>query len=375
MVSPPRIGEGLNVLGTKLLQAVDEPIRQHFNDTAAYSAFAAEWMAFFEEAPETVAGIQGNFTTFNEEGRPEALVAGISNILTALSDGVMRFVPSETAQEIVKYVDAIADLLMATGNAWTGFESGQTPQAIEDLYFGLRATLDQLIPSDIQTNETYQVIIGTLDGVVGGLSETVLAFERQVLEGSVCWKVQQPRQRRRPSVCPEGFHWNGEQFCIPEATSTVLLQAGRRSIEDLEVTTKDKRHNMDRSAGRKQQVPNGARLAVCVEGSEFPEQGGHWCYARCPNGMVSHGMQCKTQCRGNFPADDGAMMCGHNSGVIAEAITNMIVSVGHGLISTGLSIADMREHGVDTNSMVRTINAFVDMGKPFAYQTCPMNAS
>jgi len=68
------------------------------------------------------------------------------------------------------------------------------------------------------------------------------------------------------------------------------------------------------------------------------------------------------------------MMCGHNPAVIAEAAMNMIVSISHGVINTGLSIADMHEHGVDTNSMTRTINAFIDMGRPFAYQTCPISA-
>jgi hypothetical protein len=375
MASPPRIGQGLNVLGTKLLQALDEPVRAQFNDTSAYTAFTAEWMAFFDKAPETVAGIQGNLTAFNEEGRPQALVTGLTNILIALSDGVVMFVPVETAQEIVTYVDAVTDLLDVVGNAWTGFESGHTTQAIEDLYFGLRATIDQVIPSGIQNNDTYSVIVGTLDGVVGDLSETVLAFQRHVTEGSVCWKVQEQRQRRRPNVCPEGFHWNGEQFCNPGAAAGgSLLQSGRRSIEALEATTKEK--HMDRSTQpkRNQRVLNGAQLAVCVsKGGAFPEQIGHWCYAACPDGMVANGRHCRTQCQGSFPADDGAMMCGHNPGVITEAIVKMIVSVGQGVVNTGLSIADIHEHGVDTNSLVRTINAFIDMGKPFAYQTCPTN--
>ncbi|CAK0870360.1 unnamed protein product [Prorocentrum cordatum] len=91
--------------------------------------------------------------------------------------------------------------------------------------------------------------------------------------------------------------------------------------------------------------------------------------------MASVGLQCKTQCQGEFPADDGAMMCGRNPGVLAEAVMNMVIGVATGAINSGLLIASMAKDGVDTDSLVNTIQAFVNMGKPFAYQTCPLPGS
>merc|ERR1719159_1310007 len=141
----------------------------------------------------TAPSVHGNITLFQEEGRPDAVIMAISDILFLLSDGVVRFVPHQTAQEVAKYVDAVGDLLGAVGSSWGGFGSGQEAQAIEDL----------------RNDETYKLIIGTLDGVISSLSETVLDFQRQIVEGKVCWKVQEARQKTRPSVCSEGFYWNG----------------------------------------------------------------------------------------------------------------------------------------------------------------------
>eukprot|EP00959_Pyramimonas_sp_CCMP1952_P130129 2720917-Pyramimonas_sp.AAC.1 len=62
----------------------------------------------------------------------------ISDILWLLSEGVARFAPRETAQELAKYVGAVGDLPGVAGASWEGFGSGQEAQAIEDLYFALR---------------------------------------------------------------------------------------------------------------------------------------------------------------------------------------------------------------------------------------------
>jgi hypothetical protein len=384
---PARIGHGISVLGLRLLEAVDAPVRAHYNDTAAYSDFASQWMQFFEDAPTTVEGIVVNLQGFHEEGRPELLMVALNNTLTALADGLVTFVPLETAQEVVMYVDALSDVLAATGTAWVGFESGQEAQAIEDLYFGLRSALDQLIPDVIQNDETYGIIIGTLDGVVGNLTEIVHSFQQQIVEGAACWKTLQRRQRRRPSVCPSGYRWNGEQFCLPfeptpnasssnstgGSSAASLLQTGAVAAgRSLEATTVDKMI-MDGSASSKVRTPHGALMAHCVEGSNFSEKIGHWCYNDCPHGMqIYGGQQCITQCLGWFPADDGAMMCGTNPGVLANAILNMVVSVGHGIAHGGLSISDMDANGVDTDSLLATIRAFINMGRAFSYRTCPI---
>jgi len=373
MMQPPEVEQGLDVLGKGLLEAISEPIREQYSNATAYAAFEQEWMGFFETAVSTTPAVQGNITLFQEEGRPDAVIMAISDILWLLSEGVVRFVPHETAQEVAKYVDAVGDLLGAVGASWEGFGSGQEAQAIEDLYFALRGVLDQVLPEDLRNDETYKLVIGTLDGVIYSLSETVLDFQRQIVEGTVCWKVQEARTKRRPNVCPEGFYWNGEQLCLPKPTQEPeeLLQEAHRAgtAGGLERAVAGK---VDGSASGKQPIPDGAMVALCEETGNYTEKIGHWCYAACPAGMASVGLQCKTQCQGEFPADDGAMMCGHNPGVLAEAVMNMVIGVATGAINSGLLIASMAKDGVDTDSLVNTIQAFVNMGKPFAYQTCPL---
>merc|ERR1719262_67675 len=223
MKQPAEVEKGLDIMGRELLEAVSGPIRQHYSDSEAYASFEEEWMKFFDQAAITAPSVQGNITLFQEEGRPEAVVMAISDILTILSDGIVKFVPSATAQEVAKYVDAVSDLLGAVGSSWSGFESGQEAQAIEDLYFALRSVLDTVLPEELRNDETYNLVIGTLDAVIFNLSETVLDFQRQIVEGAVCWKIQEARQKKRPSVCPEGFYWNGEAFCLPKPTQETVL--------------------------------------------------------------------------------------------------------------------------------------------------------
>merc|ERR1711966_158467 len=201
-------------------------------------------------------------------------------------------------------------------------------------------------------------------------SETVLEFQRQIVEGAVCWKVQEARKKTRPSVCPEGFYWNGEAFCLPKPSqeTAVMLQAAA----GLEGSVARKEQQVNGAAGGKAPLPDGAMVAVCEETGNYTEKSGHWCYAACPAGMESTGLQCKTKCQGDFPADDGAMMCGESPGVLAEAIMNMVMGVTNGAITSAVLIADMAKDGVDTDSLNSTIQAFVNMGKPFAYKTCPL---
>lgn len=360
MAKPLNLAKALDTLGKGLLDAITEPVRSAFNDEPAFVTFEEEWMKFFDNAAVTVPNVASNITKYQEEGSPECVVIAISDILEFLADGVVQFVPTATAMEVVKYVDAVSDVLGAIGGSWTKFETGQEAQAIQDLYFALRVVLNNVLPESVRNDETYNLIIGTIDNVMADLSKTVLEFQKQITEGSVCWKVQENRPKARPSVCMEGFYWNGEYFCLPvpkEEEPSLLETAVARKV--------------DGAAEGKVKLPDGAMVALCETGGQYPEKIGHWCYSLCPATMESIGSTCKTRCMGEFPADDGGMMCGHNSGVLIEAVMNMVLSVTTNAINAGLLITDMAKNGVSTDSLSSTINAFVSMAKPFAYSTCP----
>jgi hypothetical protein len=376
---PPRVQDGLRALGTNLLEAVRAPVEEAYRDPASFQQFEQAWMNFFDTALTKSPSIQGNITVFQEDGNPDAVILAVSDILNLLGEGVVEFVPMRTAQEVIKYVDAVADVLGALGTSWAGFENGQEAQAIEDLYAGLRAALDNVLPANLKNDETYKLIIGTLDGVIFNLSETVLEFQRQIVESRVCWKTQRSRDRTRPSVCPPGFYWNGETLCLPETTAAPapasLIREEASEVSILDHATFRKGNKPDKSTSGKNRVPDGARVAICDANSEHPEKVGGWCFAACPLGMVSTGSQCKTECSApgsQYPADDGAALCGQNQGVITEAIVNIVLGVTNGAISSALLIAGLVRDGVDSNSLTQTINSFVNLAKPFAYKQCPL---
>merc|ERR1712226_666426 len=78
----------------------------------------------------------------------------------------------------------------------------------------------------------------------------VLAFQKQIVEGAVCWKIQEFREKKRPSVCPDGFSWNGEQFCLPTQSSSSSLLQSSAAARSLEATAVNK-DTVDSSAGGK----------------------------------------------------------------------------------------------------------------------------
>lgn len=96
----------------------------------------------------------------------------------------------------------------------------------------------------------------------------------------------------------------------------------------------------------------------------------HWCYAPCADGYESIGEKCRTVCRAEFHADDGNLMCGESQGFLMQAVMQMVMTTVNAVVTVSMQIAQMAERGVQAESLKTVIQTFIDMGKPFAYNTC-----
>jgi len=307
--------------------------------------------------------IEMDIQTFKETGEQKRLVNAISMIFTETANGVLTMLPPQTANELGKYLDAVGDVMTAIGSSWEEFESGELTEGIELLYFGLRNATDPLIPDSIN-DETYETVVGTLDNVIGGLSETVMDYKQRILESSVCWRHLQPREKKRPSMCESGYRWNGEQFCFPREAAALIATT---NSTEATVARKGTEETVQAKG-----VPTGALPAHCDTNTEFTEKQGHWCYAPCPIGFEPTGTQCRVSCKGSFHADGGPGMCGKNAGAIAQAITQMVVETFSTAFTIASHMTSMKEDGVNAEGLAVTIQTFINLGKPFAYQKCPV---
>lgn len=143
--------------------------------------------------------------------------------------------------------------------------------------------------------------------------------------------------------------WSGTPFQSPSASRIDLLE---------------------HSAAAKRS--GGALPALCDETSGFTDKRGAWCYGGCPAGYEASGARCKARCSAAYPSDSD-LMCGKSTGAIAAATTRMITETARQAITIASLVESMRSSGLDiATGLTATMQAFVDMGKPFAHPDCPV---
>jgi len=404
---PPAFLEGVTELGSALIESIDMVIGE---DAVAswpdYGAFCEAWLKGFQDAAKSVEDIKQGLERYAAEGNVNQLIAAISVILSKASDMVLNQVPGDLGKAISALVETLNKAFAGIGEALSDFEDGQMLDGLEALYWGLRNATDGLL--DVQDNAIFSSVLVALDTTVSDIAKDVLDFQQRLMSSGACWKSSLVRNKRRPNVCPEEYIWDGGRHCWPKAEAVCWEPAAKcvsefkyrgvmytgciREDHDKPWCAHDSKYKMGRwsnceevscnetsllswgsldQATSKKQDQQGTLPASCDDSvkSAFPEKTGGWCYAECPEGYSSFGAMCWTRCEGAFPADS-SLMCGKNSAVLARTVTEMLTVTlrsAWNLLSIGQSL-QMR--GVDAESMARTVQILIDMGKPFALPKC-----
>eukprot|EP00439_Symbiodinium_sp_Y106_P085687 s112_g29.t1 len=203
--SPPNVTGGITVLGSTLLQSLNliltEEGRASWPDYAKFRDF---WTKAFEDFDSNFQGIRTDLASFAEEGNVTSLISAVSQVLVQASDMVVDMVPGPLAGTISRALDAVNKAFAAVGEALAEFRDGDTLGGLQALYYGLRNASQGLWSSDDDKDAAFASLVAGLDGIVGGLSEDVLDYQRRLAEGKSCWKVSLARERYLPSICSEG---------------------------------------------------------------------------------------------------------------------------------------------------------------------------
>jgi len=174
---------------------------------------------------------------------------------------VTRMVPEDVSAEVAKYITALEDAVEGFDDAMTAFAAGNTSASVEAVYAGIRSAVSALVPEDLQHDETFSAVASALDTVVGELSSTMLKYQQQLLQSSVCWKQLTRREHTRPDQCPDDTKFDGKSWCSAAAAPSLL----------------------DASVQWKKEKSGSA--PSCNEDSDYPTQKGSWCYKDCPSGL------------------------------------------------------------------------------------------
>eukprot|EP00928_Gymnodinium_smaydae_P052149 TRINITY_DN3591_c0_g2_i1.p1 TRINITY_DN3591_c0_g2~~TRINITY_DN3591_c0_g2_i1.p1 ORF type:complete len:486 (-),score=97.14 TRINITY_DN3591_c0_g2_i1:408-1865(-) len=361
---PPRIQEGVSKLGEDLFKCVKGLLDSGvLEDLGLGDLGGVEqlWQGNFDDLQGSAESIFADLERFVRDGDPPVLIRAIGSIIGEASTLVSSLLPAETGAQIVTYLGAVEDAFEAIGLSWDEFAKGNTVGGIEAAYAGLRSTADSLLSDALKNDTTIKAVIGTLDNIFGNLSKTVLEFERRIMESNVCWRVERNRERQRPQICPNGYHWDGAAFCYPGAG---LLQSTSEA-QSLESSLWKK--------GGGGSVPERAIPARCEGDGEFPEKHGQYCYSKCESGLraKSHS-RCISSCEGKFPTES-PLMCARDQGILTKTILEMATVVTNALLTVASTLSKLNERGVDAQGLTSTIQVFIDAAKPFANPACPIS--
>jgi len=143
-------------------------------------------------------------------------------------------------------------------------------------------------------------------------------------------------------------------------SSQIFEEKSPEGVSLLEQTVKQK--------GR----PAGAMPARCDEASSFFEKRGAWCYEQCPEGYIASGSRCKALCSAAYPGDSD-LMCGRQPGAVEAAIAKMVAETVRQVITISGLVAAMNSSGIFVaGGLTGTMQALIDMGKPFVHPICPV---
>eukprot|EP00928_Gymnodinium_smaydae_P052148 TRINITY_DN3591_c0_g1_i1.p1 TRINITY_DN3591_c0_g1~~TRINITY_DN3591_c0_g1_i1.p1 ORF type:complete len:680 (-),score=120.49 TRINITY_DN3591_c0_g1_i1:453-2378(-) len=361
---PPRIQEGVSKLGEDLFNCVkgllDSGVLQELG-LGDLGGIQQLWQGNFDDLQGSAESIFADLERFVRDGDPPVLIRAIGSIIGEASTLVSSLLPAESAAQIVTYLGAIEDAFESIGQSWDEFAKGNAVGGIQAAYAGLRNTANSMLSDALKNDETIQAVIGTLDNVFGNLSKTVLEFERRIMESNVCWRVETNRERERPQICPNGYHWDGAAFCYPLAG---LIQS-KVAAQSLDSSLMSK--------GGGDSVPARAIPARCNSEGDFPEKHGQFCYSQCDGGLraKSHS-RCISSCEGRFPTES-PLMCARDQGVLTKTILEMATVVTNAALTVADTLTKLGERGIDAQGLTSTIQVFIDAAKPFANPTCPIS--
>lgn len=356
MEKPPKVKEGMEKLGSELFKAVSKPVQKHFKGKSL-TDFKEKWMDFFDQDETEV--VSKNIGKFSEKGVSKYLMKSLNDIMDKLSEGVSKLLPEKSGKEIKMLIDGSSDLILAFGDGLYAYNHGEGAEGLSVLTQSFEEAVTEPLPEDAKSSG--KQILGKLDGKLTSLGQTVVDFQRKLVQERACWKNNLARNSTAPSVCPEGWTFDGEKFCRDPEKLALRQKAIQESLNSMDGSLKQKK------------PPKSVVIAGCDPAGDFTDKIGHQCYTPCPPGYAKgpEGKKCKTVCEGSTPYDGGSM-CGVDKRAVKEAMNNMRIATDGGEKPETADdiLAKVKEMGTDATPLKGLMGVFAGMKVPYKYKKC-----
>jgi len=204
--TPPDIKEALGIFDEKLWKVVLLVSNHEKQNWDKIETARIAWDAAFKDLPSIYIDVQ----KFQSEGDTDALTRVISAII-----GAGKRALQDTLPEVVPFLNAIDGMVQGMDGGWKLYLDGNIESAVGAFWKATHNAVDSLLPEELRTHETYQLVTGMADHVIGDLTKHVVDYKKAINEAEVCYKRRIQRGRARPSVCRPGFFWDGGHRCLP----------------------------------------------------------------------------------------------------------------------------------------------------------------
>jgi len=348
---PPEIGQGIDVLGYGIFDALTDLLPTDLLLSDDFHHFKTEWDFTMNLLPDSLDTIFVDFRQYQEDGDIASLVHVCSTVVSEICHLYTRRLPEAQGQQIARYFAGVIDILDGTALAVEQYTEGNITGAVQEIYMGIRRASMEVLQIQTLDSEPFLVVSGILDVVVGDLSTYLIKYKQHRMQSSVCWKVFRPRARVRPTHCPTDWAWDGARSCTWLARG---FQAKGAALLDTTLGRKRGRHR------------DGAVAATCDDASPYNQRAKSWCYAACPEGLEAFGGRCWSACIGQYPIHS-PYICGKTEGSISDALIEMSSRIARAATSVGhlMSTYDL------PRGLLHTITTLVEVGESFYNPPCP----
>lgn len=328
---PPDVDGGFQLLGNRLLQAVQFLVSERVRHSVQYSDFVGSWYALVHTFPSD-AKIAADLAQFAEDGGNHMLFDIFEVCLGNFSDVAREKLPKDVGFKISKYFASLDDALEGASEGLGYVSDGDQVAGVQSIYSGVQSAVDGLLPEDMRTDGTYAEVVNETQSELGSITEEFLKFARRVIRSKVCWRRSTRRERSHPAYCEDGYRQVGNQWCWPRG------RAGR------------------------------VRVARCMTGYQ---RFGSWCYGECSPGFQPFNQHCKQICGGRYRVDS-PLMCGTTEGSISFAITKIVAKTAFAAVTqSDLAKVVVGAGYAVASSMTSVVHAMAEFAEPFGHTLCP----
>lgn len=206
---PPQYAEGFAQIRLQMWGVIDLLAEPDFKETQQWTDMQQAWNDGFQNLPDLA---QAAVDRFQQDGDLVAFKEIVDlAINTSQTVAISAFPILNTTFE------AYGSLMRGVSDAWVDYTNGDTEVALDKVWVAFSSSISVMVGPDRAASPEFQQTMTDLDTVVTNLLRNIVEFKKAKIESTICYRQQQVRSSRNPSLCENNQDWDydGKEHCFP----------------------------------------------------------------------------------------------------------------------------------------------------------------